>query len=182
MARPDPRTAPAFIALGANLGDRAANLRNAVQDLDAHPQVDVVRTSPVYETAAHTLTPGETQPPYLNAVVLVDTTLSPRALLAYCHDLERRAGRDRRREPRWAARTLDLDLLVYDDETCATPSLTLPHPRLSERRFVLVPLADLAPEIRIPPPFDATVATLLARCPDPDVPVRVGSLLRPECP
>lgn len=154
----------AFVALGSNQGDRASYLRSAVRGLDAHGQICVTEVSPVYETEAHTLAPDEEQPPYLNAVVALRTTLSPEALLALCQDIERKAGRERGQA--WQPRTLDLDLLVYGTETRHSPQLTLPHPRLGERRFVLRPLADLRPNLYVPPPFDATAAELLAQCPD----------------
>ena len=169
--------ARAFVALGSNLGDRRAHLDAAVAALGRLPGVDVVAASPVYETAAHTLDPGEAQPPYLNAVVEVRSDLAPEALLAACLEVERAQGRDRRRARRWEARTLDLDLLLYEGETRSTPDLVLPHPRLAERRFVLQPLCDLAPCLHVPAPFDATVADLLAVCPDPDVPARTPQRL-----
>ncbi|MFQ5571480.1 MAG: 2-amino-4-hydroxy-6-hydroxymethyldihydropteridine diphosphokinase, partial [Rhodothermales bacterium] len=103
------------------------------------------------------------------------------ALLEHCRTLERAAGRERRL--RWEARTLDLDLLVYGRETRQSPELTLPHPRLGERRFVLQPLADVAPNLYVPLPFDATVADLLKRCPDIDEPSStVFALLEPSQP
>lgn len=169
------RATLAYIALGANLGDRIGALRAAVEGLGAHPEIEVLRASPVYETEAHTLTPGEGQPPYLNAVVEVRAALTPEALLAYSHDLERAAGRQRRQ--RWRSRTLDLDLLVFGRETRTGAGLVLPHPRLGQRRFVLQPWADLAPNLYVPPPFDATVAALLRRCPDADAPARTAFLL-----
>lgn len=156
----------AFLGLGANAGRRLAQLRLAVRRLDAHPAIRVVGTSPVYETEAHTLDPAETQPPYLNAVAEVETALSPDDLLDACQQIERDAGRERPDARRWAPRPLDLDLLTYGACTCDTPRLTLPHPRLADRRFVLRPWVDLAPNLYVPPPFDATVQELLARCPD----------------
>lgn len=153
----------AYIALGSNLGDRAAHLRSAVVALGAQAG-EVAAISPVYEAAAHTLSPDEAQPAYLNAVAQVETALSPEALLAVLLEIERRAGRERRR--RWEARPLDLDLLLYDDLVSHSATLTLPHPRLAERRFVLLPLHDLVPGRHVPPPFDATVGGLLAACPD----------------
>lgn len=159
--------ATAFIGLGANEGDRLTQMRAAVQQLDAHAAIRVVAASPVYETEAHTIDPEDTQPAFLNAVVQVETELSPEALLAACQQLERIAGRDRTdNAPRWGPRPLDLDVLTYDDDTRDTPTLTLPHPRLAERRFVLKPWADLAPNLHVPSPFDASVQQLLARCPD----------------
>lgn len=156
----------AFVALGANLGDRAAALRGAVDALAATVGVAVAAASPVYETAAHTLRADDEHPDFLNAVVQLHTTLGPVALLDVCLELERRAGRDRSAGTRWAPRPLDLDVLLYDDRTLAHPRLTLPHPRLGLRRFVLRPLADLAPGRHVPAPWDAPVQTLLARCPD----------------
>ena len=164
--------ATAFIGLGANKGRRLPQLRAAVCRLDAHSAVRVVATSPVYETEAHTLDPNERQPAYLNAVVQVETTLAPETLLDVCQQIERAAGRNRSSTVRrWAPRFLDLDMLTYDGVTLDTPVLMLPHPRLAGRRFVLQPWADLAPNLRVPAPFDATVAELLAHCSD-TAPVR----------
>ncbi len=157
----------AFIALGSNLGDRAAHLCAAVRALEAPPDLRVTAASPVYESAAHTLRPDEAQPSYLNAVVRLRTRLSPEALMAALLRIEHRAGRRRSAARRWAARTLDLDLLLYGEVTLETPALTVPHPRLGARLFVLRPLADLAPNLRVPPPYDTTVRRLLDRCPDP---------------
>jgi 2-amino-4-hydroxy-6-hydroxymethyldihydropteridine diphosphokinase len=171
-------TTTAYLALGANLGDRLRALRTAVAGLSATEAIEVLLASPVYETVAHTLTPGERQPAYLNAVVKVRTCLAPEALLAVAHDLERRAGR--RRKVRWMPRTLDLDLLVYGQVTRQDADLVIPHPRLGDRRFVLQPWYDLAPNLYVPSPFDATVEALLHRCPDPHVPVPTGyQLLQP---
>ncbi len=175
------RATLAYIALGANLGHRIGALRAAVEGLGVHPVIEVLRASPVYETEAHTLMLDEVQPPYLNAVVEVGTTLSPESLLAYCHDLERAAGRQRGH--RWMPRTLDLDLLVYGQQVRVAPGLVLPHPHLGQRRFVLQPWADLAPNLYVPPPFDASVAEMLHRCPDADVPTRTAhQLLEPSKP
>ncbi len=179
---PSASETDAFVALGSNLGDRAALLRAAVRDLDAHPNVRVTAASPVYESAAHTLRPDEAQPPYLNAVVRLRTTLAPEALLAALLHIERLAGRDRSAARRWAPRTLDLDLLLFDGVTRDSPALTLPHPRLAARRFVLRPLADLAPNLRLPPPYDTTVRALLDRCPDPLALSPTNLSLRPRTP
>lgn len=157
-----PRPHEAYVALGANLGDRIGHLRAAVAVLDADPDVTVTACSPVYEAEAHTLD-GAPQPPYLNAVVAVRTALAPDALLDRLLAVERGTGRTRER--RWAPRTLDLDLVLYDDLHRETPRLTVPHPRLAVRRFVLQPLADLAPE-RVVPGLRASAAALLAACPD----------------
>jgi 2-amino-4-hydroxy-6-hydroxymethyldihydropteridine diphosphokinase len=127
----------AFLALGSNLGDRAGFIQAAI---DAVP--DLVAVSPVYETDP-VGPPG--QGPYLNAVVELDTALSPRELLGLCQRLEAAAGRVR--TERWGPRTLDVDVLLVGDLTVNEPDLIVPHPRMWERDFVLRPLADLAPEL-----------------------------------
>src|SRR5690606_37783286 len=137
----------AYIALGSNLGDRAAHLRQAVVALRARAG-DVAAISPVYETPALTLSPEDEQPLYFNAVVQLETSFAPEDLLESLLDIERAAGRVRCR--RWEARPLDLDLILYDDLVLLRENLTLPHPRLAERRFVLQPLHDLAPDLRVP--------------------------------
>jgi 2-amino-4-hydroxy-6-hydroxymethyldihydropteridine diphosphokinase len=153
LTDPDPESGPgigvrAYLGIGTNLGDRVAHLQGAVDGLAATPDVDVVAVSPVYETAP---VGGPEQPDYLNAVVGVDTTLSPRELLVLAHRLEAEA--DRVREEHWGPRTLDVDLLLVGDQEVAEPDLVVPHPRMTERAFVLVPLADLDPAWapRIPP-------------------------------
>jgi 2-amino-4-hydroxy-6-hydroxymethyldihydropteridine diphosphokinase len=128
----------AFLALGSNLGDRWAHLRAAVSGLP-----DVVAVSPVYETDP-VGGPGG-QHAYLNCVVELNTSQSPRELLAAAQALETAAGRVR--EERWGPRTLDVDVLLVDDLVVDEPDLVVPHPRMWERDFVLVPLADLAPEL-----------------------------------
>lgn len=128
----------AFLALGSNLGDRVATLRRAVSLLD-----DVVAVSPVYETAP--VGGPEDQGPYLNAVVELATDRSPRQLLETCRRLEVDAGRAR--QERWGPRTLDVDILLVGDQVVEEEDLVVPHPRMWERRFVLAPLADLAPDI-----------------------------------
>ncbi|MGQ0431692.1 MAG: 2-amino-4-hydroxy-6-hydroxymethyldihydropteridine diphosphokinase [Microthrixaceae bacterium] len=128
----------AFLGLGSNLGDRVAHLRAAVGALD-----DLRAVSPVYETSPVGGPPG--QGPFLNLVVELDTTLDSWGLLEICRDLEETAGRVR--EVRWGSRTLDVDVLWVDGEIVDEPQLTVPHPRLWERRFVLAPLADLAPDL-----------------------------------
>jgi 2-amino-4-hydroxy-6-hydroxymethyldihydropteridine diphosphokinase len=133
--------ARAFLGLGSNLGDRAAQLRTAVASLP-----DLVATSPVYETDP--VGGPEDQGPYLNLVVELETNLGPRALLEVCRSLERAA--DRVRAERWGPRTLDVDVLLIVGTTVDEPDLQVPHPRMAERRFVLAPLADLAPDLISP--------------------------------
>jgi 2-amino-4-hydroxy-6-hydroxymethyldihydropteridine diphosphokinase len=144
VTEPDP--VRAYVALGSNLGDRAAHLAGALAGLAATPGVRVVARSAVHETAP-VGPPG--QGPYLNAVACVETSLAPRTLLARLHALERAAGRVRT-GTRNEARTLDLDLLFYGDRTLAEPDFTVPHPRLHERAFVLAPLREIAPDLRHP--------------------------------
>jgi 2-amino-4-hydroxy-6-hydroxymethyldihydropteridine diphosphokinase len=138
----------AFLGLGSNLGDRLAYLQGAV---DALP--DVVATSPVYETDP-VGGPGG-QGPYLNAVVELDTALSARELLDWCGRCE--AAAQRVRVERWGPRTLDVDVLWVEGAEVDEPDLVVPHPRLWERSFVLIPLADLAPDLVPSPPVDPAV-------------------------
>lgn len=156
----------AYIGLGSNTGDRLEHLRAALRGLERDPQVHVRTASPVYETEAHTLGSDEDQPPFLNAVLEVDVRCSPIHLLSLAQEVEEDAGRVREATDRWAPRPLDVDLLVFGERTCDTGRLTLPHPRLSERAFVLRPWADIAPNLHVPPPFDASVRDLLNDCPD----------------
>ena len=127
---PAPGTARAWVALGSNLGDRAAHLAAAREALASLPGTVLLGASLVEETAP---LGGRLQPPYLNQMVLLETTLAPRALLAELHRIEAANGRERRE--RWASRTLDLDLVRYGDVRAAEPGLTLPHPGLAERDF-----------------------------------------------
>lgn len=137
----------AYIALGANLGDVAAALRLALNAINALPQTQVRKTSSVYKTAPlDTDAGGEANAPgadYLNAVVQVQTGLTAPALLDHLQQIEQAAGRER--SSRNAPRVLDLDLLLYGSASLASARLTLPHPRMLRRAFVLVPLAEIAP-------------------------------------
>lgn len=135
----------AFVALGSNLDDPRKHVLQAMDDLAALPDTRVLRRSSLYRTAPV----GEPdQPDFINAVVQVDTELDPPALLDGLLAIERRHGRMRSR--RNAPRTLDLDLLLYDGRTIDTQGLQLPHPRMHQRAFVLLPLAEIAPEADIP--------------------------------
>jgi 2-amino-4-hydroxy-6-hydroxymethyldihydropteridine diphosphokinase len=135
-----------FVALGANLDNPVAQLRAAQAALAAHPGIQLLRASRIYRSAPW----GDPhQPDYANAAVEIDTELEPSALMQVLLGIERGAGRvrDARRN---APRTLDLDLLSYRDTVVAAPDLTLPHPRLRGRAFVLVPLAEIAPDANLP--------------------------------
>ncbi len=146
----DAPTRRAYLGIGTNLGDRLAYLQLAVDALAAADGVRVVAASPVYETVP---VGGPEQPDYLNAVVAVDTALSARALLRLAHTIE--ADAERVRTVRWGPRTLDVDVLLVGDEQVDEADLVVPHPRMQERAFVLVPLADLDPAWRSRLPADS---------------------------
>lgn len=161
----------AFIGLGSNLADPLAHLRAATVALDALAQSRLVRISPVYRSTA--VGPGE-QPDYLNAVALLETSLAPLTLLDALQAIEQQRGR--KRNVRWGARTLDLDLLLYGSLVMETTRLTLPHPRMMERNFVLVPLADIAPRnFMLPDGHD--LDTLIRACPPGALSITTDSLL-----
>ncbi|WP_461212878.1 2-amino-4-hydroxy-6-hydroxymethyldihydropteridine diphosphokinase [Lacticaseibacillus sp. GG6-2] len=146
----------AYLGLGTNIGDRLHRLHQARSLLDQTPEVQVVRASLVYETQP---VGGVVQDDYLNQVVVIQTPMPPMALLRRLHDIER--VMHRQRIVRWGARTVDLDLLYYDDLTMRSAELTLPHPQIPNRRFVLVPLLEVATGPRV-----AEVAALLKTTPD----------------
>ncbi len=150
MSSPEatPTTVRAFLGLGSNLGDRRAHLRKAVDQLRAGPDLPVTGVSRLYETEPVGGPDG--QGPYLNLVVelAVPARLDPYRLLTACRRLEAAAGRVR--TVRWGPRTLDADVLWIDGVELADPELTVPHPRWRERRFVLAPLAELAPDLADP--------------------------------
>ncbi len=133
------------LALGSNLGSRLDILQGAVNAITGLPGVSIDAVSPVYETAP---LGGPQQPDYLNAVLLAKTTLNPYELLDAVHQVE--AAFDRVREVRWGPRTLDIDIVDYQDAVCGDPNLTLPHPRAHERAFVLAPWHDADPDAVIP--------------------------------
>lgn len=145
----------AMIGLGSNLGDRRAFLEGAIAALAASPGVEVRRVSSFRETEPVGGPAG--QGPFLNAVAVLETALDPFELLHLLREIEARAGRVR--TIRWGARTLDLDLLLFDDRIIETDELTVPHPRLAERRFVLEPLAEVAPDA-VEPTRGRTVSEL----------------------
>jgi 2-amino-4-hydroxy-6-hydroxymethyldihydropteridine diphosphokinase len=139
----------AFVGLGGNLGDAAASLREALVALGRLPGSRLLRGSRLYRTRAWGVT---AQPDFVNAVAMIETALAPMALLQELLRIERDAGRDRLADgsDRWGPRTLDLDLLLYGDEVIDAPGLSVPHPYMHERAFVLVPLLEIAPDARIP--------------------------------
>ena len=147
----------AYVGLGANLGDREATIRRAVELLAEREGIEVLAVSALRETDPVGL---EDQPRFMNGAAVLETTLGPRALLETLLEVERLLGRTRD-GPRFGPRAIDLDLLLYDDETVDEPGLTVPHPRLHERRFALEPLAELDPALAIP--GRGRVLVLLAR-------------------
>ena len=151
----------AFLGFGGNLEDPLSNFRQARKDLAKHPQISVISSSPLYQTPP--VGGPEGQPDFLNCVIEILTGLLPLELLQLCRQIEDGAGRIR--DLRWGPRTLDIDLLLIDDLILDAPDLILPHPRLHQRHFVLLPLNDLAPQF-YHPVIGETVAQLLSILPE----------------
>lgn len=151
--------ANAWLSLGANLGDAAGTIDRAVDQIDQLPGTNVVDVSPLYRTAPVGYTD---QPPFLNLAVSVRTDLSPEDLVAACRTIEQSLGRLER--PRWHEREIDIDLLIYDGARIDRPGLTVPHPRMNERAFVMIPLGDIAPDL-IHPVTGETIAAIRDRIP-----------------
>ncbi len=134
-----------YLGLGSNIGDRRANLAEALQHLGQLPAIEIVKTSSIYETAP--VGPRD-QPDFFNQVVQAEVTCSPRQLLELLQKIEQDMGRVRRR--RWGERIIDIDILLYGDETMDEPDFQIPHPQMLARQFVLVPLAEIAPDLVLP--------------------------------
>ncbi|WGD49704.1 2-amino-4-hydroxy-6-hydroxymethyldihydropteridine diphosphokinase [Bradyrhizobium sp. CB1650] len=137
------RSASALIALGGNVGDVRATFKKAITHICGMAQAALIARSSDYATPPWG---NEDQDPFINACIEIETSLDPHALLFVMQKVEQKFGRARTKERRWGPRTLDLDMIAYDDVSLHTPDLTLPHPRLFERAFVLVPLAEIAPD------------------------------------
>ncbi len=158
-ARPPlPESRKAYVALGSNLNDPAGNVIRAASELGSIAGVRVIATSRLYTTAPVGV---EDQPDFVNAVAMLEVECTARELLDALLTIEKRYGRDRASEQRWGPRTLDLDLLLFCEQSIDEPGLTVPHPRMAERLFVLEPLADLAPAV-IPPGWTMSVGRLAA--------------------
>ena len=144
-----------FIGLGGNLGDPARNIAEALARLDRHPQIRIVAASSLYRTAPW----GRLdQPDFINAAAELATRLAPRQLLAHCLEVER--ALQRVRDERWGPRTIDIDILLFGDRALREEGLEIPHPRLAERAFALVPLVEIAPDVQV---GGETVAMLAGR-------------------
>lgn len=150
----------AYIALGSNMGDRFGYLKKALLLLESHEGIQVVNTSSIYETDPVGYTD---QDQFLNMAVQVKTKLNSEELLAECLRIEEELGR--KREIRWGPRTLDLDILLYNHENIETEKLTIPHPRMSERAFVLLPLLEMEPNLTLST-MDKPLKSFLQSIPD----------------
>ncbi len=149
-----------FIGVGSNQGERLEYLSRALQALNAVPGIRVVQMATILETEP---VGGPPQGPYLNTAAELQTTLTPRELLTTLQGIERRLGRTPSPQ-RWTPRPIDVDILLYDDQIVAEPDLVIPHPRMHERRFVLEPLVQLAPDF-VHPVLRHSIADLLAHLP-----------------
>ena len=150
----------AYLSIGSNMGDRLETFRRAFEILGNNPQIDLLSCSSLYETDPVGYTEQDC---FLNAVIKVQTTLNPEELLKTCMDVEQELGR--KREKRWGPRTLDLDILLYNHENIESEILSVPHPRMHERGFVIIPLMELTPEIRLPN-IDESLSELLEKSSD----------------
>jgi 2-amino-4-hydroxy-6-hydroxymethyldihydropteridine diphosphokinase len=150
-----------FIGIGSNLGERRANCREARRRLGEIPKTRVVKESSLYESEPH----GDAKTWFANSVVEVETELGPPDLLKRLKQIEEDMGRKRVKGKRWGSRIIDLDILFYDNETVDKRNLKIPHPQLPKRRFVLVPLSELAPQL-IHPGLNMSVSELLATTKD----------------
>lgn len=151
----------AYIALGSNVRPRQENCEKAVQILGKNPRVVLLKSSAWYNTKALTL-PGETQPDFINGVIQIGTSLSAEELYSVCKQVEKKMGRKKTKK-RWQPRPIDLDILFYGQKIIKTKTLTIPHPLLHQRLFVLRPLAEIAPRFKHPI-LKKAVARLLKDC------------------
>ncbi len=151
----------AYVGLGSNMGNREKNIAAALNALESTRGINVTKASGLYETEPVGGPPG--QDSFINAVVRVETTLTSRRLLEVCLNIEDSLGR--KRSVRWGPRTIDLDLLSFDDEIRASAKLMLPHPQMHTRRFVMEPLAEIAPDF-VHPTLEQTAAEILDALPE----------------
>lgn len=175
--RKDAAEKVAFVALGSNIAPRVRYMIRALHELHVSEGIRVLETSAVYASPAHTVGDRE-EPDYLNAVAKIVTTLTPRAVMDRCLDVERALGRERTAGKKWQRRTIDIDIVFYGDERVSATGLSIPHPRLSERLFVLVPLRDLIGPTAVLPGMSDSVDVLIRDCPDRAFPVKTILSLR----
>jgi len=159
-----------YVGLGSNLGDPRANVRDAIERVAALDGTSLRRTSSLYETEPL----GDAERWFVNAVVEIETALDPETLLARLQAIEAAMGRRRVAGERWASRPIDLDVLLVDDVVIRTPALTVPHPEMHLRRFVLAPLAEIAPAA-VHPVLGRSIASLLAAVADPKRVTRIDA-------
>ncbi|QLK85313.1 2-amino-4-hydroxy-6-hydroxymethyldihydropteridine diphosphokinase [Staphylococcus sp. 17KM0847] len=161
-----------YLGLGGNIGDREQQLRAAIEHLNAYKEIEVISISPIYETKPVGYVE---QPDFLNVCVCIETTLKPHDLLAIGLAVE--AELHRVRDVRWGPRTIDIDILLYGDDVIETSQLVVPHPRMTERAFVMIPLNDIAPDVVEPRSgkkisqlvnTDDTVVRYKPSCDEPD--------------
>ncbi|WP_249872190.1 2-amino-4-hydroxy-6-hydroxymethyldihydropteridine diphosphokinase [Oceanobacillus saliphilus] len=153
----------AFLALGTNIGTRHEHLREALQLLKKNDHINILKQSSIYETVPVGYTDQED---FLNMVILVETSLSSMELLEYCQSIELQLGR--KREIRFGPRTIDLDILTYNQENSTVERLIIPHPRMHERAFVLIPLQEIAPDFVLPV-WNKRIVELINELPDTDI-------------
>ncbi len=153
----------AFLGLGTNLGDRVGNLQTACQKLSQHPHIKIIKSAPLYKTQALTLTQNTDTPWYLNSALWITTSLTAFDLFHAIKSIERDMGRTS--TTKWDSRLIDIDILFYDKLILNDPCLTIPHPEIAKRQFVLTPLCDLAPYFVHPTLFES-LSDLKSKCLD----------------
>lgn len=151
-----------FIGLGSNLGDRRANVAEAIEKIAAIPGTRILKASSLYESEPH----GNAKTWFVNGVIDIETPLTPEKLLSKLKAIETAMGRKRVKGKRWGSRTIDLDILFYDSLVVSKRNLKIPHPELPNRRFVLLPLSELAPQM-VHPVLTSSVSEMLAGTKDP---------------
>lgn len=162
-----------FLSLGSNIEDRLSNIQQAVSCLSMDKNINILKTSSFYETEPWG---NKDQPWFLNAALALETSLTPFELLDLCQKIETGLGRKRSKEERYLPRTIDIDILMYDDKIISTPNLVLPHPYIQERAFVLVPMLEVKPDL-VHPVFNKTISELYDELANPEDVFLYGTVL-----